>query len=60
MEEDVKVVKAGLENIKKIQDMIGGVQTQATNSLSSFTKVKDDLLAKVESTKKQVTDLGNV
>lgn len=60
MEEDVKILKQGIENIKKIQEMVGGIQSTATSSLESFSQIKNDVNLKVETTTKQITDLGNL
>jgi hypothetical protein len=50
----------GAQNIKKIQDKVSGIQTKATDSLKSFTDVKDGVTGKLESTTKKMGDMGNV
>jgi hypothetical protein len=60
MEADVKELQLGAANIQKIQDSVSGIQTKATDSLKSFTEVKDGVTGKIDETTKKVTDMGNV
>ena len=50
MEADMKELKKGAENLKKIQDSVSGIQDKATASIKSFGDVQTNIKTKVDET----------